>query len=671
MDLNPGYKRTDVGVIPEEWEVAQLRDLKPFVTSGSRGWAAYYSERGSLFVRITNMSRSSIYLDLENSKFVNLPVESSEGIRTQLQEHDLLISITADIGIVSYVDSRVPTPAYINQHIALVRFDQTKTSGKFVSYFLASERPQRLFRASTDVGAKAGMSLPTVQKLNVALPPLDEQRAIAEALSDVDALLSGLDRFIAKKRDLKQAAIQQLLTGQTRLPGFHGAWDQVCLGEMFTFKNGLNKGKEFFGFGTPIVNYMDVFGNAGIVCSKLEGRVSLSKPEIKNFNVRKGDVLFTRTSETPEEIGMASVILDEPDQTVFSGFVLRGRPKDDRLCDAFKAYCFRSSFVRKQIISKASYTTRALTNGRILSAVILPVPTPAEQTAIARVLSDMDAELAALEQRRDKTRALTGHDAGIADRQDEVGMNSPTAVPSFFVGWDVGGWNCDKNDASRDAIVILDDELSIVGRPWRGNLRLSIVSATTTGDWLAALFSKCGAALPACPREVTMAIDIPLGFSEEFVALITRRGCVEPDETSGRNRYLFRQTERHLFDRGLKPMSAIKDMIGSQATKGMHVLAKFAPKVESCGVWTDGHGFCAIETYPTACRQTKAVTSLMKGSEPLGHSDLDDARTCAAIGHLFATERKTLEGPRDDVPLNEGWIWVPRESDSRDKRGRN
>ena len=86
--LRAGYKRTEVGVVPEDWEVKALGDLKPFVTSGSRGWAAFYSDRGSLFVRITNMLRDSIYLDLENQQFVNLPVESSEGTRTQLQVHD-------------------------------------------------------------------------------------------------------------------------------------------------------------------------------------------------------------------------------------------------------------------------------------------------------------------------------------------------------------------------------------------------------------------------------------------------------------------------------------------------------------------------------------------------------------------------------------------------------
>ena len=252
-------------------------------------------------------------------------------------------------------------------------------------------------------------------------------------------------------------------------------------------------------------------------------------------------------------------------------------------------------------------------------------------------------------------RPQAGHDAGTPHRQNAAGMNQ-----AFSIGWDVGGWNCDKNGKSRDAIVILDDNLAIVGQPWRGNLRECITAATTTSDWLNALFAKCKVELPAGARAVTMAIDAPLGFSDEFVRLITWQGFAEPDATSGLNRYLFRQTERHLFERGLKPLSAIKDMIGSQATKGMHVLAKFAPKVESCGVWTDGQGFRAVETYPTACQETTAVKTLLKGRKPLAHVDQNDALVCAVVAHLFATNRKTLESPSEAMPVSEGWIWTTR-----------
>jgi hypothetical protein len=236
-----------------------------------------------------------------------------------------------------------------------------------------------------------------------------------------------------------------------------------------------------------------------------------------------------------------------------------------------------------------------------------------------------------------------------------------TATPeSVFIGWDVGVWNCDNNRKSRDAIVILDSSLDPVGQPWRGNLRKCIGAAVTTRDWLAALFEHCKAKFPGPTAFVTMAIDTPLGFSEEFVELVARRRGVEPDETSGRNRYLYRHTERLLFDRGLRPLSSVKDMIGSQATKGMHVLARFAPIVESCGMWTDGVMFRAIETYPAACRKTSVFQRLLNGRNALVPADIDDARTCALVAHLFVTERAAFEAPDATVPHSEGWIWVPK-----------
>ncbi len=184
-------------------------------------------------------------------------------------------------------------------------------------------------------------------------------------------------------------------------------WDAKKLGMYFIFKNGLNKGKEFFGYGTPIVNYMDVYAHAGIQASHLLGRVDVTRQELESFGVRKGDVFFTRTSETVEEVGIASVLLEDSPNTVFSGFVLRARPIDDALTVAFKKYCFSSCIVRNQIISKSTYTTRALTNGRILAGVLLPhPPTKAEQQAIAEALSDADALIESLEQLIAKKRQI-------------------------------------------------------------------------------------------------------------------------------------------------------------------------------------------------------------------------------------------------------------------------
>ena len=207
-------------------------------------------------------------------------------------------------------------------------------------------------------------------------------------------------------------------------------WNAVPLGDLFSFKNGLNKAKKYFGYGTPIVNYMDVFGQPGLRLDHIKGRVDVSKSELDAFEVRKGDVFFTRTSETVDDIGVAAAMLDPVKDTVFSGFVLRARPKDERLNDQFKAYCFSLRYFRQQVVARATYTTRALTNGRSLSAAILACPPLQEQRAIAKALSDVDAALAALSRLITKKRNLR---AGAMQRL----LTGETRLPGFTARWQV------------------------------------------------------------------------------------------------------------------------------------------------------------------------------------------------------------------------------------------
>ena len=112
-------------------------------------------------------------------------------------------------------------------------------------------------------------------------------------------------------------------------------WETPILGELFFFKNGLNKSKKYFGYGTPIVNYMDVYKNSELLSKDIIGRVDVNRAELDAFNVKKGDVVFTRTSETVEEVGISSVMLDELADAVFSGFILRARPKDFRIFEQY------------------------------------------------------------------------------------------------------------------------------------------------------------------------------------------------------------------------------------------------------------------------------------------------------------------------------------------------
>lgn len=183
-------------------------------------------------------------------------------------------------------------------------------------------------------------------------------------------------------------------------------WELINLGDSFNFKNGLNKEKEFFGYGFPIVNYMDVYKNTFITTENFKGKVFVSKQELRNFEVTLGDVLFTRTSETQEEIGYSAVIIDDLKDTVFSGFVLRARPFNNKFNLEFCRFCFSNRQVREQVISNATYTTRALTNGRVLSKIKIPLPPLAEQEAIATALSDCDSWIDSIEQVLAKKRLI-------------------------------------------------------------------------------------------------------------------------------------------------------------------------------------------------------------------------------------------------------------------------
>ena len=183
-------------------------------------------------------------------------------------------------------------------------------------------------------------------------------------------------------------------------------WDTATIGDFLDFKNGLNKSKEFFGHGTPIVNYTDVYKKRGLKKNDVCGKVSLTRDEIHRFDARKNDVFFTRTSETPEEVGMSSVLLEDIDDCVFSGFVLRGRPKNDMFVPEYCKYCFTTEAVRSAIIMGCTYTTRALTNGKQLSTIEIVVPPKPEQEAIAKTLAEIDELISSLEKLITKEKAI-------------------------------------------------------------------------------------------------------------------------------------------------------------------------------------------------------------------------------------------------------------------------
>lgn len=183
-------------------------------------------------------------------------------------------------------------------------------------------------------------------------------------------------------------------------------WAEHTLGDIFKFKNGLNKEKEAFGQGTPIVNYTDVWKKRGLKAKDIKGRVVLSKNEIQNYEAKCGDVFFTRTSETIDEIGYSSVLLEDIENAVFSGFVLRARPYNNLVSREYHQYCYSEPLMRQEIIKRSSMTTRALTSGPMLSQVAINLPSHREQSKIAEILMKWDEAIELYNQYIEKLKQL-------------------------------------------------------------------------------------------------------------------------------------------------------------------------------------------------------------------------------------------------------------------------
>ncbi len=234
----------------------------------------------------------------------------------------------------------------------------------------------------------------------IAVPASEnEQRSIAAALGAVDALLAGLDRLIAKKRDLKQAAMQQLLTGQTRLPGFIGEWETKHLGEIGDSLIGLTyRPSDVRSHGTLVLRSSNV--QEGVLC--FDDNVFVDVDVNERIMVRTGDILICVRNGSRDLIGKCAKIGQSVVGMTFGAFMAVFRTPFHN----FVFHQFQSDVIKRQISAHLGATINQITN-RSLNSFEIRIPRDAaEQEAIAGVLSDMDGELAALEARRAKTAAL-------------------------------------------------------------------------------------------------------------------------------------------------------------------------------------------------------------------------------------------------------------------------
>lgn len=297
-------------------------------------------------------------------------------------------------------------PMAVSQHFIAWKCDNLEKMHSWFLYNWLQLNKQEFERQAVGSTIKT-IGLPYFKKLKIAVPPFTEQKKIAEILSTWDKAITTTEQLLANSQQQKKALMQQLLTGKKRLLDdngrvFSGEWKEIKLGDLGNTFTGLTgKSKADFGQGATYIPYMNIFTNSSIKLSQLD-RVDIKAGESQN-QVQRGDIFFTTSSETPEEVGMASVLLERPNEpTYLNSFCFGFRPKSfGQMHPEFMQFCLRSSYSRREISKLAQGATRYNLSKNNLMKVLLHLPCINEQLKIATVLSAADNEIDTLKQKVD------------------------------------------------------------------------------------------------------------------------------------------------------------------------------------------------------------------------------------------------------------------------------
>ena len=405
MELKPGYKKTEVGVIPENWDVKPITRVTSEIFLGLTSKVDYVNHGGIPLIRATDIAGGRLTFDAARS--ISHKQHSALTKYRCAKRGDVLVSKSGSLGVCAIVD--VDTEFSIYESIIVLQPSHCLDS-RFLLSLLRHEATQNRMIGDR-VGSTVGhLNLEVFRSLLIPLPLLPEQRSIATTLSDMDELLGALDRLIAKKRNLKQAAMQQLLTGKTRLPGFSDGWEVRSLYEIVEHQKALFDDGDWVEAEHITVKGIRLVqtGNVGVGqfiekdVKKYIYEESFNRLKCKLLQV--GDILICRLADPAgracvlPEIGEERVITSV-DVTIF-------RPRSEVSNRNFLVQYLSTREWFKKVLDHVGGTTHKRISRGSLGKLEVPFPNLEEQTAIATVLSDMDAEIAILEQRRDKIRAL-------------------------------------------------------------------------------------------------------------------------------------------------------------------------------------------------------------------------------------------------------------------------
>ena len=407
MAVKKGYKQTEVGVIPEDWEVKRLREISPSQSVGLViNPSTYYNSAGTVPLLVgSNVKENSIDWESANK----ITEEGNQQIpASQLFAGDLVMVRVGEPGVTAVVPKELEGANCASMMII-------RRSQRFNSVWLCWILNSKLCRAQVENvqygTAQKQFNISDAINFKVPVPTLAEQEAIAGALSDADAWIESLEQLIAKKRLVKQGAMQELLTGKRRLPGFSGEWETKRLGELGRCQRGVSYNPSldlFTGDTNSTVRLLrsNNVQDARIVYSDIQF-VASSRVSSEQY-LRKNDILICMANGSRDLVGKAGRYCEEQESDyTFGAFMGAFRPASEMTAPVFSFYLFQTDAYRQHIaILLAGSSINNLTPDNLESHIVVLPNTIAEQTAIATVLSDMDAEIESLEVQLAKAREI-------------------------------------------------------------------------------------------------------------------------------------------------------------------------------------------------------------------------------------------------------------------------
>ncbi|ELY2535469.1 restriction endonuclease subunit S [Cronobacter sakazakii] len=387
----------------DPWSETSLGKISSFITSGSRDWAQYYSDCGDKFIRMTNLVRDGITLNLSDLKFVRLPENSNEGKRTALQHHDILISITAELGKLGWVPDDLGT-AYINQHTALVRPDLSIVSSKFIANLLSTKKYNNILNQQNDAGAKSGLNLSTIKNFGFYVPNKIEQTKIADFLTAVDEKITLLNKQYNLLSLYKKGMMQKIFSQEVRFKDENGEefpeWNSCQLRDVSTRVTRKNIENN--------QTILTISGRDGLVEQMSYFNKQIASKNVSGYYlIKNGEFAYNKSYSQGYPMG-AIKMLTNYDKGVVSTLYICFKLNTDQ-SNSFYQHYFESGLQNRSIEKVAQEGAR---NHGLLNIGVndffdieLQIPSLKEQIKISDYLSALDDKIAAKKTELDKLKA--------------------------------------------------------------------------------------------------------------------------------------------------------------------------------------------------------------------------------------------------------------------------